>query len=359
MAGGWQWWWVIRIGYPPSAEQLGLGVSGVVGLWVLRVASFVSILATTWAASRLVNKKQRWLVGVLVMMSPAVAVMWMSYPVKTAMAMVAVMLSVWSGKNIGRWLVVVTVVVAMVAVVNNKILGENLPLASTLSLKAAQAEITERINTEDTILVKTELPLWIRRAGYNKFSLAMKRTANLLWGFWDTESWFFQEIHPLEQKSVILFYWPEVVVLVVSLWVLIARGRKNIRYEWGVLLVMAWISFGLSDSPAFLREAWVIWLIAIVMAEGVGEIFERRLPYLRAGLVGVGVLTVYGFWANQWDLHTRPWFWLDNRPVAYKLFFDSAKKNNYDNYSKVYVTDLIGPAEKYCRYFIGNCNKYL
>jgi hypothetical protein len=75
----------------------------------------------------------------------------------------------------------------------------NLPIVNHTALSYVSEEITARIGQENSLTEKVSFPLLLRRIGYNKIFFIYKNISINLVNFFDPETWFFQEVHPMQQ----------------------------------------------------------------------------------------------------------------------------------------------------------------
>lgn len=122
-----------------------------------------------------------------------------------------------------------------------------------------------------------------------------------------------------------------------------------IKIGWlnlGWWLIVSWVYFVLSDGTPDKKLALVIFLAAEIMGKAV-----ERMP--KKIIIPVLGLSIYGFLVNQYDMRKRPMYWLDNRPIVYGKFFEWVKKYENKKYQKIFVSNLMGSAEKYGAYYLG------
>jgi hypothetical protein len=348
--------WAVTINYPPSIQQIDLGVSSPFSLWAIRILSLFLIAIATYLFASLLGKKNRLFYWIFIFISPAINIFWLAYPIDCLkVLLVSILAFLVLRKNLSLFLGLFLSVIFLIGI-NHFYLKQDLAIFSTLSLNRSQAEVMERISKEDPINPHINLPLWFRRIGYNKYFLTLQNTLKESIKFWDQESVFFQEVHPLEQKSVVIFYWPEVILLLVILWFYVAKLDSGLKKSLLVIMLFSWIYFVLTNDIPYKQLIMVLFWVSLLLACGTKFIIESKN---NRWLIFILILaTGYGIIANFSDRLKRPLFWLDNRPVVFQKLFENAKLYNYQKYSAVYLTNLIGPADKYCRYYLKNCQNF-
>jgi len=237
-------------------------------------------------------------------------------------------------------------------VVNLVFLTQRPSILSKLSLKEAQDGVTIRISSEDTLDPKMVFPLWWRRISYNKYFFVYKNVLSEVLPFFDIETIFFQEVHPMEQKSVVMFYWPEIYLFVIGIYFLMKIKSKKMVNLLVVCLMISLTNYLFSDGEKGLRMVFLILPISLILAESVVNLYMLRVKgYTVAGffLFLFSILTVYSFGINFYDLTARKEYWFDNRPLAYQFWFENLKGMDLSRFSRIQITSLIGDTEMYCR----------
>lgn len=151
----------------------------------------------------------------------------------------------------------------------------------------------------------------------------------------------------MEQKSVVMFFWPEAILLLLGVGELM---RNSSRSKGGAIIqgaVVAGVVFVFSEGAVYQRLWLSMWWLAPVVASGLIGLGK----FFRVGGVMAGLLLVYAAVTNFYDLNKRPDFWLDNRPLAFEYWFGEISQLDYRG--KIVVTNRIGNSEDYCRYFLG------
>lgn len=345
-----QIWWVVEIKYPPTPEQLGLGITYFWQLWLVRGLS----LGLLWLATVLLDKA--WF-RVVFFLIPSTAFWWMAYPL-VVLRIFLVALGYWGlkkVKNKGLKLIFGFLGVGLLLLYNGLVVKDLGNFGESLDLVRNQTEVGTRINTENTLKERVELPMWFRRISYNKYFFVMRNLATNALQFSDMESLFFQEVHPMGLKSGVLFFWPYVWLLGISLFFLMLK-RLKLPLETGWLVLMAWVGYLFSDKTADVRLSLVVIPLAILLTNGWQQLLKiNKLGKMVA--VGLMVFVSLGYLSDLRDRWIRSEFWLDNRPMAYDFFYKNIL-NNRGAGDKVVVSSLVGPADLYCRFYIKDCSNF-
>jgi len=273
-----------------------------------------------------------------------------SYPLDL-LKLVAVMVLISLIKH-SWWLV--GLLALSLGIFNVYILGQGPAILSKLSMADAKNEVTSRFMAEDSLRIKMELPLLWRRIGYNKLFVTYKQVVGEVLPFFDLETLFFQEVHPMEQKSVVMFYWPEVFLLILGLYVLTtSKIKKETNGLLLALLILGFVNYMLSNTVVYQRLELLLLPLGIVVALGLSQI----LRHVRPLGVAYAVLVIYAGYTNWYDITHRADYWLDNRPLVYKYWYEGIKTANVDNFPKITVSTLIGTSQNYCWFYLGDVCK--
>lgn len=355
-------WLAFKINYPPTEEQLRyLSLFGqtnnVWGLWGLRFCSFGLILGVLFLWYKFLDKKfgiKSAMLGMAVtVIIPTLFVSWLTSPFLCLRLFVAtsVLFLVTRKKKVsGVDFLIVLVAVFLIGLAGY---GFKASIFHKLSFSDAQKEVTEWISTEDSLIRKIDLPLLWRRISYNKIFFEYKVLINEIVKFLDLEAIFFQEIHPEGQKSIVLFFWPEVFFFLFGLWM-----YKTLEIEQKRLFVLLWASafvgFLFTEGAAYEKFILVIFPVAATLAIGMAGLEKRKVVW-----APLFFLTFYGWITIVSDMGKRPDFWLDNRPLAYRYFFENLAVNNFSDYDQIYVTTMVGNPRLYCGFYLGNCKNFV
>lgn len=336
----------LLIKYPPTVEQLNIllffGGQGNFILWLLRVVSLGILFLTFRLWKGVVNQNvYAWSVLIL-SISPTIFNLWYLYPL-LLLKIFLVILGFNLGKKFKSWAVVIFLIFGIIGF-NRFGLNNKAAIFNKLSLSDAQIEVTARFTAEDSLKNKIEFPLWWRRISYNKYFFVYKQIVAEVLPYFDLESLFFQEVSPTEQKSMVMFYWPEILILVMGIY-FCTKDKENNKL-FSLLLFVSIFDYVFSEGAIDRRLLLTMWPLSIVMA----------LTWVKSKkwILGVmGVLLFLGFIFNFYDLKVREEYWFDNRPLAFQFWFENLSKINLDNYQKIYVSSLVGDGKRYCYFYQG------
>lgn len=347
-------------GYPISEQQIEIlnifGFSGSIYLWLVRIFSLLIILLLIWQWFQVLKelhlKKPKFVITAVAVLTPLILVLILVYPLVCLKMLMFVVLLKMGLKIKNFWLVVPIVLVLY----NMFVLGNNPAIFNKIDFKDAQLEVTKRISSEDGVLESIYLPISIRRISYNKFFISYKQVLGEMLSYFDFETLFFGEINPLSQKSVVMFYWPYIYLFVLGVYALFELKNKHLNNFLIVSFVLTWVDYVFSEGPVYLRLVLSVLPLSIVIGYGYFFLINRAIKaniLARVALVGVSIFVVVGMITSLQDLNIRSDYWLDNRPLAYEFWFSEISKLNIDQYSRVYVTSLVGDSKKYCYFYLG------
>ena len=351
-------------GYPVSEQQLEVlylfGINGFVSLWILRLLSLILMIFVLKMWKSIFYKFKfsniGWYSSIVLAISPLIFVLILVYPLVCVKLLIVAVFFQKSLKN-KYYLVVLGLILILF---NINILGNNPAIFNKLDLQDAQNEVTKRISAEDSVLNSIYLPLAIRRASYNKLFISYKQILGEILPFFDFETIFFQEINPLMQKSVVMFYWPEVYLFVLGIFALFKLKNNKLFNFLGGSIFIAVIDYVFSEGSSYLRLVLVVFPLSIIIAFGLNHLVEMTRKYHVISIValtGVSLFILMGVGTSFYDLNVRPDYWLDNRPIAFEFWFKEISRLNIDQYNSVYVSSLVGDSKKYCYFYLGvKCN---
>lgn len=208
-------------------------------------------------------------------------------------------------------------------------------------------QIYERITKEDSLQTRVFFPLWFRRLGYNKIFFAYRNLIKEALGFFDLETLFFQEVHPLQQKSEVIFFWPEIFLSFLGLWALIKSrfGKKQKILLMLISLCLVFYFFTNNDSPSG-RHSLTLFPLAVIISTGLKQIPRKLLPLIL-------LLLVWSIGINAYDILKRPLFWYDNRPYVYSQGIEVLKEkgSEFTQDKDIYFTTLVGNPKLYYFYY--------
>lgn len=336
----------LLIKYPPTVEQLKIllffGGQGNFVLWLLRIVS-LGILWLSFILWKGVVNQNVYVWSVLILsISPTIFNLWYLYP----LLLLKIFLVIWGfnlGKKFKSWTLVIFLILGVI-VFNRLALSNRAAIFNKLSLSDAQIEVTARFTAEDSLKSKIEFPLWWRRISYNKYFFVYKQIVAEVLPYFDLESLFFQEVSPTEQKSMVMFYWPEILILIMGIY-FCTKDKKNNKLI-GFLFLVSIFDYVFSEGAIDRRLLLTMWPLSIVMA----LIWTKNKKWI---LKIMGILLFLGFIFNFYDLKVRKEYWFDNRPLAFQFWFENLAKIDLDNYQKIYVSSLVGDSKKYCYFYHG------
>jgi hypothetical protein len=359
----------IKINFPPTGEQLGilngLKVNGMLNLWVLRVITLMMLGSVLYSWRIIVEKVDESLKDwscLIILTTPVFLVLAMVHPIIAFKLGLMVILIYLGQRYLRNKLVIVWGTLAVVTIlINVFILGNKPAIFNKLSFKDAQVELVTRITNEDSLNPKMVVPLWWRRIAYNKYFFVYKEVTAEALPFFDLESLFLQEVHPMEQKSVVMFYWIEIYLLVLGVYFIVRS--KNFRLKRLILMgiMLAWVNYIFSEGEVYLRLIYMIFPLSIIIAQGWESLMvSAKNKYVLAKIFCpiVGVVILYGMQINYLDMTVRTQKWFDNRPLAFQFWFENLKKIDYSRYDRVQISSLVGEAKAYCYFYLGDtCNQ--
>jgi hypothetical protein len=346
------------IAYPPTEEQLAIifsifkFLSPQVAFLLVKLLSLMLVglsLFYFWTiVKRFWGEKVATLSAVLVFLSPTTYAIWNLHPVdslKTILVMLLFGVIIQLRTRISMVFAVFGVVMLLTALSHNQP-WTNIPIFNSLNLKAAGEEIMDRLYSESKIVNRIEIPLAIKRISYNKFFFIYKNVVGELIKFGDPESLFFQEVHPLEQKSFVLFFWPEIIFFTLGIYFATRQSTNSQRRVIFTLLAISLVDFLVQGKPAYQRFWLTMFPLSIIVALGISMITKRTI----LTVLSVGILTM-SYVINYQDILIRPDYWFDNRPLVYQFIFNTVRMDN----NKIQVTTLVGNPGDYCKFYITDC----
>lgn len=348
--------WQISIGYPPTLEQIHFGVSSPFFLWASRFFSLSLILATIFFLSSTISPKAKKYYWIFILACPTISLLWMSYPLD-ALKIFLISGVFYLMNKFKKKLIITTIVSATLLLILNIVVFKEKPtILETLSLAKPQEEVILRFNAEDKLKPNIKIPTSVRRIGYNKYYIAAKNSLNEALTFFDFETLFFQEVHPLGQKAFVIFFWPEIYILSLSILLMVKKNQKMPK-EILPLFVLAFIYFITTNVSTERRLILTVFPLVIIMSESIHLIFEGTYKKTKIAIIFLLFLSFYGWITNYYDRFIRPDYWLDNRPIAYN-FFMSYLKNQKLNYNQILIPDILYSTKDYCSYYLKDCSLF-
>lgn len=360
------WLMVSIFGYPVSEEQLVilnlLGLSGNVYLWLLRFLSLGVLTLSLWFWYRLlssvINKRVANISVIIMFICPMFLILWLVYPlICVKLFIVSLALNLGIGLSKYKFWMYFFILSIAIILFNSKILGNNAAIFYKLSFGDAQTEVTSRISSEDSLKNDLKLPLWWRRAAYNKYFFAYKQVLAETLTFFDFESIFYQEINPLSQKSIVIFLWPEMYLFVFSLYFLVKFKNNILTKLLLVSLLLAWIDYVFSEGAVYRRLILIIFPVGTMVSigyENLVKLSTKNNLLARFALFFVSVFILFGSINGVYDLSVRREYWMDNRPIAFEFWFREISKLDMDKFDRIQISSLVGNTRQYCLYYLGN-----
>lgn len=348
--------------YPPTEDQLAMMGYFLNSLWLVRIFSLVVLLVALYfwhkIITRLVGKEISLISSLIILLSPTFYVLWLTCPIDCFKILGVLFLIYVCGKRKMNWGKIVLILGSIFLILFSLLTTpQRSSFVNRISLKNSAVESQNRFIAEDSLTNPIKIPLTIKRMVYNKYFIVYKEVIGEVIPFLDMESLFFQEVHPLEQKSIVIFVWPEIFLLIGGVFVLIKLKNKKINHLINIMLFFSFVNFLLTPFGVFRKFELILFPLALVMALAVVKIYKTKILFGKIFGNIVTLFCLYGIMANYVDLNKRPDFWLDNRPYFYEFIFKSIEEKDISKFEKIYVSSLVGNSEKYCRYYFRNCDK--
>lgn len=350
--------WMTKIDYPPSLEQINFGINSPLSLIFIRIISFLIFVFICFLISKKINSKSKVFFLFFIFSIPAISSWILSYPSVIFRLLLIVLISFYITRLKSFFPKTIFIITGIIAIYLYNVTLLNLRPAffDIIDVKKNQAELTHRIYTEDKINPHIDLPLVFRRLGYNKYLFILKNFSNHSLKFLDFESLFFQEVHPLEQKGFVIFYWPLIWLFILSLY-LVLKKIIVIHSIFYYSFLFAYISYLFSDQPPEQFLAPLIFIISALFSSAIVYLNSDKIFFKKSVAVLFIFITFYAFGNNLLDRFKRPDYWLDNRPLAFKFWFENLKNLNLSGL-RIVMTDIVGPSSSYCQYFLKDCQNF-
>ena len=348
-------------GYPPTEDQLVFIGWFFNNIWILRIISLTILILTLYFWYKvlvgLVGKIISLVSCLIIILSPTFYILWLTSPIDCLKIFILIFFVFVLNKNIKHF-GKLTLIIGSIYIILFSFLSttEKSSFVHKLGLKDARTEVQKRFAAEDSLTDPVKVPLNIKRIVYNKYFFAYKEVINEIIPFFDMESLFFQEIHPMEQKSIVIFVWPEIFLLIGGVYFLLKYKNNNINSLIIVMLFFSFINYLFDPLTVFKKFEFILFPFSLIMALTVGEIYKSKILFGKVFGFVVIFFCLYGTIANFTDLNKRPDYWLDNRPYFYEFVFSSIKKRDLSSFQKIYITSLVGKTDKYCKYYLDNCD---
>ncbi|MFA6518446.1 MAG: hypothetical protein WCV93_02215 [Candidatus Shapirobacteria bacterium] len=341
------------LAYPPTEEQVKImgwvGLYGENWLIVLRVVATLLLAFSLFLLAKTIAARTSRIVALvtvcLLIISPTLWVVALAYPL-TALMLFCLSLVL----NLNYRFFYIGVIV--LPILNVLLIGNHPTVLSKIGFEEIQEKVNNHFYAEDSLREKIETPLWFRRLSGNKIFFDYKEIVTETLPFFDLESLFFGEINPTEQKSIVMFYWTEIFLLVLGLYYLTKQKNKEINHFLLISGLIVWLGFVFSSGPTNLRLIGAMWPISLILATGLVNISK----YIA---IPLSLLIVYGILINASNLSRRSEYWFDNRPLVYQFWFENIDKLDLSKYKTIRVSGRVGNGKGYCFYYLGEkCKKY-
>lgn len=270
----------------------------------------------------------------------------MQYP-SEVVRMLAAGFVLWAGSKTKKWTLCLVLGLVVVGLLGYGQHIDKAGLFNLLSDKTLGNQVTQKFLDEDDVTERIVLPLWFRRLSYNKPSMLGRSVIKELQKFWNIEVIFFQEISPDGNKALIALFWPLIIPFLFGLYIFLNSKNINEKKLLNYWFLLSYWYFLTSSSKENYRWLLMIWWVGYVTAIGWRQIYKVK----PVGIVLAG-LWFYGWQSFDYDFRKRPDYWLNNRPLVYQYIFHNI--SNLGLKKEIYITDKVGEAERYCRYYWGS-----
>lgn len=348
--------WQFYVKYPPTLEQLQFVALDPTRLWLVRLVSFGLIVICVKLISKYINSPARKYFYMFCFLPPVIGLIWLSHPIEAVKIFLVVLVGYYSVAKIKKPIWIAVMAVLSVIFVNVLLFKEKPTILNEVSFKKSQEEISFRINIEDTTNPRIELPLKLRRVAYNKYFFSLKNLIKTSLGFFDFETLFFQDVHPMGQKGFIIYTWPVLLIFLASVY-LVKRYDPNTINILIFLSISAYIYFMLSNASTDRRLALLVFPIAIILSKGLEYGFSNKTKGLKFGALLLLWLSIYAWGTNLIDRSIRPEHWLDNRPIAQQFVFETIK-NSEVQFSNIILPETLYAYKYYCGYYKVDCSLF-
>jgi hypothetical protein len=347
--------WQVLIKYPPTLEQLSFGITNPVTLWTTRLVSLALLVSATFFYSRALSPKSKKYYWILILAAPVFSFIWMSHPGDAfRIFIISAIYYIVSAQKI-KWRGIAWTLI-IILTLNLVVFKQNPRIIETVTLKAPQEEVVLRFNAEDNLNPNIEIPVQLKRTVYNKFFIALKNSFNESLTFFDFETLFFQEVHPMGQKAFVIFFWPQIFIAGLGIWHFL-NNRSGDRKSVVFLFFLSFVYFMTTNTSAERRLLITMFPLAILMSDFLGTALQKNSKVKFMAVLFLS-LTAYGWATNIMDRTIRPSYWLDNRPIAYDFSFAHLSTTDQE-YGQVIFSEALYSANEYCRYYSIDCSKIL
>jgi hypothetical protein len=294
------------------------------------------------------------LASLVIHLSPTFFSLWFLHPINSLTIFALTFLAKKyyhkeKGLSAAKKVVYTAIFIFALLIINTRLDIKKAPLIEPLSLRETQQKVLERFTKEDSLKERIEFPLIFRRISYNKYFFTYKSIARKTTGFFDLESIFFQELHPLSQKSFVIFFWPELPLFILGLYWLVNSSTGEAKRYIAFLAIAAFLSFITTPGEAYKRFSLLLFSFSLIIALGIKTI--KPLIFK----IAILLIILYSTTTNYYSLAKNYNFWFNNREIAYGFIFNSLNQINLQKYQRIHITGLIGNARAYCNYYLKQC----
>ncbi len=354
--------------YPPTEDQLRIIspfytlLSSDNLLWILRIFSLLLVIASLYLwwklLNRLINKRIAFISVVIILISPTIFVLWMLHPFDCLkFFLISIFISL--AMSIKKKWILFSIIGSCVLILLSSVFtsSERSSFLHKLSLSDAQSDVNIRFGAEDKLTDPVEILLSLKRVSYNKYFFYYKNLINEVIPFFDLETIFYQEIHPLESKSVVLFIWPEIFLFLFGIYFLYRNKYKKLSQFITLMFLISFWNYIFCPNEPYRKFVMILFPISILIALTINEGFKRSIGFMQKSMfIATFIVLMYGIGTNYYDLFNRTSYWLDNRPLFYDFVFKTISEKGVDNYSKIQVSSLVGKTEMYCNFYLKKCD---
>lgn len=345
--------WQILIKYPPSIQQLSIGTRNVFMLWVVKILSLILIVFATYFFSVSLESKVKKYYWIIVFVVPSISLIWMSYPLDALKLFIISGVFYFVSKKKIKTILGISLGLITILLLNIAVFKEKPEILKIFSLNQPRDEVNFHYQVENNLNPDIPVPNLLKKLVYNKIFFAFRDGLNSSLYFFDAETLFFQEIHPLGQKSFVMFFWPEIFIFILGIWFYTTK-QITLMSEDLILTSFSFVYFLSSGASPERRLILVIFIAAIILSKSIWLVFYKNSKTLRIIIASLLFLTAYGWATNFFDRSVRPTYWLDNRPIAYDFILSNMKKNNRI-YDQILVPNTLFALKNYCPYYLNVC----
>jgi len=344
--------WLYRSNYPPTFEQIRF-FSGPLIVSLSRLISVILIVFSIKYFLKQFKVEEKKMLVFYFLLSPIFFVILTMYPLETLkLCSVILLVSFFANQSSLKKIGSIFLVSIWILFITLYCEHQTPHLLTLLSPKTAQETVNERFRKESVLTPNNYLPHSLKRLGYNKYFLLLKPIGEEVIGFGDLESIFFQEIHPLDQKSTPILFWPQAILFALALYFQVSKKNSRISGFY-YLLTIGVIYYLFSAGGAGLRLAFVGFSIIYLLSVSTTDFGKKPFNLIFSICI---LLSLWGALAHISDRWVRPDYWLDNKPLIYKYgFTDSILTGNS---LPVYFSDHFGVGQKYCSYYRKDCSRF-